>query len=192
MTVSSLPGCSIRESYFLVFKYVLFPFLSLDIYRKSHDEIRLPNPPPLGLTQDLVVGIAPLKLRQNPPLVALPPTTNNEKDDDLKGSLGECEYRSLQLEGLKFAEEEKGGGKESASFPLTYGRRLEAAKIRLHHQISEKRELISSPHQTETNREEGPACRELQQKVHILEHVYNQECFLKVHSIQCVLNSCQY
>ena len=135
------------------------------------------------------MGIAPLKIRQNPPLIVLPPTTKDEKVDDLKRSLGEGEYRSLQLEGLKFAEEEKSGGKESASFPLTNGRRLEAAKLQLHHQISEKRELISSPHRTETNQEEGPACRELQQKVHTLEHVYNQECFLKV---QYVSNSCQY
>ena len=152
-------------------------FLSADLYRKSYDEIRLPNSQPRGpehQTQDLVVGLAPLKLMQNSPL----PLTKDDTVDE--HSMGEDEYRSLQLELLKFAEEEGGERKESASFPLTYRRRHEA-KRQLHQQIAEKREMISQPHQKEAKEEEGPAWRELQQKVHTLEHVYNQECFLKVY-----------
>lgn len=120
---------------------------------------------------------------QNSPL---PPTKDEKVDDnnillDSKHTLGEDEYRSLQLEHLKFAEEERGERKESASFPLTYSRRLEDKK-RVCQQIAEKRELISPPNRKKM-KEEGPAWRELQQKVHTLEHVYNQECFLKVHFV---------
>ena len=128
-----------------------------------------------------MVGIAPLKLMQNSPLLL----TKDEKVDDNilldnTHTLGEDEYRSLQLEHLKFAEEERGERKESASFPLTYSRRLKDKRVC--QQIAEKRELISPPNQKET-KEEGPAWRELQQKVHTLEHVYNQECFLKVYFV---------
>lgn len=157
---------------------------SSDVYRKSHDEMRLPNAPPSGpahQTQDLVVGIAPLKLVQNSPLLLTKGGKIRNTDHEL--NLGEGEYRSLQLEDLKFAEEERGEGKESASFPLTYSKRLEAKK-RMRQQIAEKKgsELISPPSQREANHEEELAWRELQQKVHALEHVYNQECFLKVHA----------
>ena len=115
---------------------------------------------------------------QNSPL---PLATNSVKVDTVnEHSVGEDEYRSLQLDLLEFAEEERGERKESASFPLTYKRRHEA-KRQLHQQIAEKREMISQPHQKEAKEEEGPGWRELQQKVHTLEHVYNQECFLKVY-----------
>ena len=158
-------------------------FYLLDVYRKSRDEIRPPNSPSRGpghQTQDLVVGIAPLKLMQNSPL---PPNKDERVDDNIlldnTHTLWEDEYRSLQLEHLKFAEEERGERTGSASFPLAYGRRLKDKK-RVCQQMAKKRELISPPNQKET-KEEGPAWRELQQKVHTLEHVYNQECFLRVH-----------
>ena len=64
---------------------------------------------------------------------------------------------------------------ESASFPRTYTRKSKAKK-RVHWQSVERRERIVPPSQKEN--ESGD--RELQQKVHTLEHVYNQECFLKV------------
>lgn len=139
-----------------------------------------PNSPsgsPGHQAQDLVVGLAPLKLMQNS---LLPPTKDMKVDTVNEHSVGEEEFRSLQLEHLKFAEE-RGEGKELASFPLTYRRRHEA-KRQLHQQIAEKRKVTSmlQSHQRET-KEEEQAWRELQQRVHTLEHVYNQECFLKVY-----------
>ena len=139
------------------------------------------------------MGRPPLKLMQTSQ--PLPPTKVEPVEHiiDNERTLGEGEYRSLQLELLKSAEEERGEGKESASFPLTYStlRRLGARK-QLHQQITKKREMISPPNQKETDHEKGPAWRELQQKVHTLEHVYNQECLLKVHSLCAYIHVSNY
>ena len=99
-------------------------------------------------------------------------------------TLREDEYRSLQLELFQRPEEEidwrTKREKESASFPLTHEKRKFEDKNLAH--VQWKTSGNRSPNQEKTDLEEEESVWGVQQKVHALEHAYNQECFLKVHT----------
>ena len=103
---------------------------------------------------------------------------NAENDNELD----EEEYRSLHSEQFKFTEEEERRNidKESASFPGACQRRI-GSRNQVQEQLIYKQGEVDETTGASQNQEESELeMKELQHKVHVLEHIYNKECFLKV------------
>ena len=109
------------------------------------------------------------------------------KKTDIDNELDEEEYRSLHLEQFKFTEEaeRRNIDKESASFPGACNRRIwsgnQVREQQLEVDFIYKQEEMDESDDVSQNQEESESeMKELQHKVHVLEHIYNKECFLKV------------
>ena len=132
---------------------------------------------PATVEQDLVLGRTPLKLlQQQKARLARNYEVDNELDEE--------EYRSLHSEQFRYTEEEKRRyiDKESASFPGACHRRIGGwNQVREQQLEIDKQEEMDKTDGVSQNQEESESeMKEFQDKVHVLEHIYNKECFLKV------------
>ena len=151
-----------------------------------------------SLQQDLVLGVSPLKLLQQNDSSGMIEKDESETvpDEEPRG------YRSFPLEHFKFAEDECERKtmieKGSASFPGAFTCKR-ACETMMKKELVQ-RQVVDSASQNEEDTvendddgddqedveddssglQEGLEWLELQHKVHILEHIYNGECFLKV------------
>ena len=160
--------------------------LFLGIYKKSQEveggKCSIQQSTAECTMQDYITGQSPLKLLQQRAYY----NTNGDNKEQTVADRDEEGYRSLSLELFQYAKDveefNRKAGKESASFPGACQRRC-VAKKNVQRSVNfederKKREVkeenAMSPGQNEAE------LKKFQDKLHILEHVYNGECFLKV------------